>query len=185
MNFLPKISLRQLPRVCTKLPIHSTSPSNSLPVPAAGLHTGRAVFGTFEPDYLDTEGSTIPTYPPLNIQVQKARLRFIWHYPMFSSKDTTLTYWRSTRAGYTEWRKIWWLIAYLIRFVSLWILKKEKNYFFLSKKQLFPLVQCDWDQLNNCNHFPGHWCFIGLGYTSSKPWFDHLSRGWNPTKGHF
>jgi len=70
MNFLPKISLRQLPRVCTKLPIHSTSPSNSLPVPAAGLHTGRAVFGTFEPDYLDTEGSTIPTYPPLNIQMK-------------------------------------------------------------------------------------------------------------------
>jgi len=64
MNFLPKISLRQLPRVYTRLPIISTPK-----VPAAGLHTSPIVFGTFEPDYLDTEGNTIPTYPPLNIQV--------------------------------------------------------------------------------------------------------------------
>lgn len=68
MNFLAKISLRQLPRVSTRLPIHPTSHSKT--PPAAGLHTGRTVFGTFEPDYLDTEGSTIPTYPPLNIQIK-------------------------------------------------------------------------------------------------------------------
>ena len=69
MNFLAKISLRQLPRVSTRPPIYPTSPSNTLPT--TSLHTGQTVFGTFEPDYLDTEGSTIPTYPPLNIQVPK------------------------------------------------------------------------------------------------------------------
>jgi len=65
MNFLTKVGLRPLPRVCTRLPIIST-----LKVPAAGLHTSPIVFGTFEPDYLDTEGNTIPTYPPLNIQIK-------------------------------------------------------------------------------------------------------------------
>ena len=72
MNFLTKISLSQLPRVCTsRLPIIST-----LKVPASCglLHTGRTVFGTFEPDYLDTEGATIPTYPPLNIQVRNEQM---------------------------------------------------------------------------------------------------------------
>ena len=79
MNFLAKISLRQLPRVSTRLPIHPTCPSSILPT--TSLHTGQAVFGTFEPDYLDTEGSSIPTYPPLNIQVWKnIQMIFKWHF---------------------------------------------------------------------------------------------------------
>ena len=79
MNFLAKVSLRQLPRVCTRLPIISTPKSPQ--VQAAGLHTGCTVFGTFEPDYLDTEGNTIPTYPPLNIQVRtRAMTRWFESY---------------------------------------------------------------------------------------------------------
>jgi len=32
--------------------------------------TSRTSGGTFEPDYLDSSGPVIPTYPPLNIQIQ-------------------------------------------------------------------------------------------------------------------
>jgi hypothetical protein len=39
---------------------------------AAPLHTSPAARKTFEPDYLDTEGVAIPTYPPINIQVPGA-----------------------------------------------------------------------------------------------------------------
>ena len=67
MNFLAKISLQQLSQGVGKLPQRLTPLCKHLP--AAGFHSGRTAFGTFEPDYLDTEGSTIPTYPPLNIQV--------------------------------------------------------------------------------------------------------------------
>ena len=67
MNFLAKISLQQLSQGVGKLPQRLTPLCKHLP--AAGFHSGRTAFGTFEPDYLYTEGSTIPTYPPLNIQV--------------------------------------------------------------------------------------------------------------------
>ena len=32
--------------------------------------TGGVSRGTFEPDYLDSSGPVIPTYPPVNIQVK-------------------------------------------------------------------------------------------------------------------
>ena len=67
MNFLAKISVQQLSQGVGKLPQRLTPLCKHLP--AAGFHSGRTALGTFEPDYLDTEGSTIPTYPPLNIQV--------------------------------------------------------------------------------------------------------------------
>ena len=34
------------------------------------LATGVCRRGTFEPDYLDSSGPVIPTYPPVNIQVK-------------------------------------------------------------------------------------------------------------------
>jgi len=68
MNFLAKISLQQLSQGVGKLPQCLTPLCKHLP--AAGFHSGQTALGTFEPDYLDTEGSTIPTYPPLNIQLK-------------------------------------------------------------------------------------------------------------------
>ena len=34
------------------------------------LSTSTSCRGTFEPDYLDSSGPVIPTYPPLNIQIK-------------------------------------------------------------------------------------------------------------------
>jgi hypothetical protein len=55
MNFL-----RRLPRSSVLLP--------RCQLRYLGCSAGR--LKTFEPDYLDSAGPQVPTYPPLNIQVQ-------------------------------------------------------------------------------------------------------------------
>lgn len=40
------------------------------PVSKSSFHTSTITRKTFEPDYLDTEGLSIPMYPPLNIQLK-------------------------------------------------------------------------------------------------------------------
>jgi large subunit ribosomal protein L48 len=74
MSLLVRAILRSRP-VTSCLPITSCLPFTScLPVtsclPASSLHTSTFSRKTFEPDYLETEGVTIPLYPPLNIQLK-------------------------------------------------------------------------------------------------------------------
>ena len=43
---------------------------------ARSLSSAVVVRGTFEPDYLDSSGPVIPTYPPLNIQIKGKQNKF-------------------------------------------------------------------------------------------------------------